>query len=67
MNQFCEKGVKVFPRTDKFPGVTTGTFRRCQLEGCSGIRVGVKWGNNNITWPCSKSLELQPDSSFKIL
>ncbi len=37
-------------------GHTTGTFRACQLEGCTGTRVGVRWPDGKLTWPCTKGM-----------
>lgn len=28
--------------------------RRCKLEGCTGVRIHVKWPNGRSTYPCSK-------------
>lgn len=47
-------------------GRTTGTARQCQLEGCRGLRIGVRWPDGHITWPCSKGLEDTADG-FRIL
>lgn len=51
-------GVVVHARSPaKYTGVTTGKTRRCQLEGCTGARLGVRWKDKHITWPCSKGME----------
>lgn len=39
-------------------GKTTGGTRRCQLEGCRGTRIGVRWEDRRITWPCSDGMDL---------
>jgi hypothetical protein len=52
-----EKGIKVWARGLKEYGLTTGTEKHCQLEGCTGMRIGVKWPGGNTTWPCSKGMK----------
>lgn len=46
---------------DREVGKTTGTFRDCTLEGCRGLRIGVKWINGKLTWPCSKGCSIESD------
>jgi len=51
------KDVKVYARgTNKAPGTATGATHKCQMEGCSGVRVAVKWPDGHVTYPCSKGL-----------
>lgn len=47
----------IYDRSGKERGKTTGGTRQCKLEGCSGCRIGVRWPNGEITWPCSKGLK----------
>lgn len=50
-------GIKVYARKETLPrGVTTGITKVCMLEGCSGARIGVRWPDGKITWPCSKGM-----------
>jgi hypothetical protein len=51
---------RVYARGGKRYGLATGTTRRCQLEGCCGTRLGVRWPDGKITWPCTKGLGLGP-------
>lgn len=37
-------------------GTATGGTRPCSLEGCNGVRVGVRWEDGKISWPCSKGI-----------
>jgi hypothetical protein len=46
----------VFDRDMRECGVATGGSKRCQMEGCNGLRVCVRWENGKKTWPCSKGL-----------
>lgn len=50
--------MKVISRTGEV-GKTTGKTRCCQLEGCLGVRIGTRWPDGRITWPCSKGMRLQ--------
>lgn len=52
-----QKGAKVVSRDGKETGTLTGGQRRCQMAGCTGVRVGVRWADNKVTFPCTKSLE----------
>jgi hypothetical protein len=51
------KGEVVVSRGGDATGVTTGTQFPCGLEGCTGVRVGVKWGDGRHTFPCSKGMD----------
>jgi hypothetical protein len=37
-------------------GVLTGSSRRCQLEGCLGVRLYVRWDDGKLTMPCTKGM-----------
>lgn len=51
-----EKGLTVLSRDKKKKGTTTGGCYRCRMEGCPGLRVGVRWEDGKITFPCSKGM-----------
>jgi len=51
-----EKGVKVLSRGGTDEGVTTGGSYRCRLEGCTGLRIAVRWKDGHMTYPCSKGM-----------
>ena len=38
-------------------GKTTGGERPCQCNWCSDSRVGVRWADGKLTWPCSGGME----------
>lgn len=42
-------------------GVVTGVTKHCQMEGCTGVRLHVRWsgasGKTRSTWPCSKGMK----------
>jgi hypothetical protein len=50
------KGTVITSRDGKEKGQATGTVRRCMLEGCGGIRIGVRWPDGKLTWPCSVAI-----------
>lgn len=55
-------GKKVWPRLEsglRRPGTVVGT-RRCTLEGCGGVRLGVRWSKKRLTWPCLKGMRAVP-------
>lgn len=37
-------------------GHATGGTRTCGLDGCRGVRVGVRWSDGKLTWPCLKGM-----------
>lgn len=51
-----DNGTKVYSFNGKEIGIATGSTRRCQLEGCLGIRIMVRWPDGKATWPCTKGL-----------
>lgn len=51
-----EKGVEVLSRNGSLVGLTTGAERRCQMDGCRGSRIVVRWADKSITYPCSKGM-----------
>ncbi len=46
----------VISRDGKEQGKTTGGERACTMEGCRGHRVGVKWPDNRVTFPCTAGM-----------
>lgn len=57
-------GLRVYPRdyrkTRKPSGRATGTTYPCRMEGCTGVRVMVRWPDGKVTWPCSKGMGRGP-------
>ncbi len=50
-------GVKVVARGGSTSnGTLTGARRRCQLEGCLGVRLYVRWNDGKLTLPCTKGM-----------
>lgn len=50
-----QKGERVLSQGGE-EGSTTGTSRSCTMEGCRGIRIGVRWPDGKTTWPCTKGM-----------
>ena len=46
----------VYSRNGKRKGKPTGSMRPCNLEGCRGVRIGVRWSGGQWTFPCSDGL-----------
>jgi len=49
------------------PGEVTGSVRRCQMAGCNGVRIMVRWPNGKVTWPCSRGLQTRRDGAWQIM
>jgi len=50
------RGEVVLSRGRRARGRTTGGVRPCTLEGCLGLRIGVRWPDGKLTWPCSEGM-----------
>lgn len=61
MPDLPQAGMKVWNRDKTEIGHMTGGYRLCQLEGCRGRSIGVRWPNKKITFPCTKGLEVYKD------
>lgn len=60
------KGIVVTSRDRALVGKTTGTTTRCQLEGCRGTRVWVRWEDGRLSKPCDRGLTRESDGSLHI-
>ena len=47
---------RVVSKDGKLKGKTTGGRYDCQMEGCRGQRIGVRWPDGSITFPCSRGI-----------
>ena len=56
-----EAGTPVVSRDDTTTGRLTGGNRHCQLEGCGGLRLGTRWPDGKLTWPCLKGMTWSAD------
>jgi hypothetical protein len=58
---------RVVSRDGKHIGMTTGSWHLCQMEGCGGRRLSVKWGDGKNTRPCTKGMDWHPRKGWRIL
>jgi hypothetical protein len=64
--RFAGKGTVVYSRDGELRGMASGSEHRCQLEGCGGVRVSVRWEDGRRTFPCSKGLTTRDDGALQI-
>jgi hypothetical protein len=55
-DEMFPKGTTIYSRDGKLKGITTGGQRMCQLHGCTGMRIAVRWSDGKLTYPCSKGI-----------
>lgn len=67
MNDNKGEAMKVISRDGKEKGRLTGGERVCQLEGCTGNRVGVRWEDGTLTFPCTKGMKYLKNGDLKIV
>jgi len=48
-------------------GTPTGGTRRCNLTGCTGTRIAVRWEDGQLTYPCTKGLDQTDPSKWRII
>lgn len=56
----------VYTRCGTVKGIATGAWHRCQLAGCTGRRLTVRWPGQ-ITYPCTKGLKERADGALQIV
>jgi hypothetical protein len=61
-----DRGTVVWARGLKHKGKATGGTRQCQLEGCGSIRVGVRWPDGKLTWPCFRGMDINDKGELVI-
>lgn len=55
----------VWNREHTEKGELTGTSRMCPLEGCTGVRLYVRWPDGKITYPCTKGM-IETNGEYQI-
>ena len=53
-----KKDAPLMSRDGETNGSATGGGYHCQQDGCRGWRIGVRWNDGTITFPCSKGMRL---------
>ena len=56
----------VLTRDGSKQGIASGSTRRCQLAGCGGLNIMVRWPDGKITWPCSAGLREIVNVTYQI-
>lgn len=64
MPQWYEEIKHVISADGKETGDVTGGRRRCQMSGCGGVCLGVKWPDGRMSWPCTKGLVATTDKTI---
>jgi len=54
----------VIARDGNSVGYTTGGERPCTVEGCRGHRIGVRWEDGKMTFPCTEGMEYRNNARF---
>ena len=62
-----EKQTVVLSRDGKNKGRFTGGEHTCQMEGCFGKRLGVRWDDGTLTFPCSAGMNWLNEHKVKII
>lgn len=61
------KTITVYSRNKKSKGHTTGGEYSCQMEGCKGKRMGVRWNDGKITFPCTEGMKWINEHTAQII
>jgi len=61
-----QPGEPLYARDGRHAGTFTGHTRWCQLDGCGGVRMMIRWKDGKVTWPCSKGLKIRRDGKVQI-
>lgn len=64
--RIIKAGTTVTARDGVTKGTATGSVHRCQLAGCNGARISVRWAGNHTTFPCSKGMRVGADGAWFI-
>lgn len=61
------KPLIVYSRDKKEKGVCTGGAYLCKMESCKGDRIGVRWANGKITFPCTQGMKFFKNGDMQII
>ncbi len=65
MRNVIPRGKHIYDRLAKTKGVTTGGNRPC-FEGCPGKRIGVRWADGKLTFPCTVDMFTREDGTRQL-
>lgn len=57
---------RVYDRQGRRFGLLTGASHHCQMEGCCGQRLTVRWPDGKRTHPCTKGMTQRADGHLQI-
>lgn len=67
--QFLERdrirASKIVSKNGKQTGRPT-SMRVCNLEGCGGLRIGTRWKDGKLTWPCTRGMKETEPTVWRI-
>ena len=61
------KITKVLSRDKKFLGILTGEEISCDMEGCTGVCLEVRWKDGQVSYPCTKGMDIIKYGRSKVL
>lgn len=67
METMNKKAITVLSRDGRLTGKTTGGQRQCQMEGCTGSRIGVRWKDGTLTYPCTHGMVFCQNDVMRIV
>ena len=62
-----ETGTVILSRDGTEKGHVMDGIADCDMEGCRGECVEVKWEDGTTTFPCTHGLDLIDDDTFQII
>lgn len=65
-NMSKSQSTSVFNKDATIEGKAGASRYRCQMEGCTGQRMTVKWPDGKVTRPCTKGMFTRPDGAWQI-
>ena len=48
---------RVYPSDGAGYGTLTGGRMPCRMEGCGGMKLGVRWPEGKLTYPCNRGMD----------
>lgn len=62
-----KQNARIYARNGREVGYTTGGERQCTMESCNGIRIGVRWKDGQLTFPCTHGMKYRKDNYLQIV
>lgn len=61
-----QAAVAVYNADGSIKGTAKPHGYRCQMDGCTGKRLVVKWPDGKVTRPCTKGMFTRQDGNWQI-